>query len=179
MALKLIKELLDAQGNKQLIKGSNVVDESTGVTFEGHVADKTIHLTEADVEAKMAALTKTVNDFLTGDADGGDIDRLVELVGAIGENKDTIDALTKDKVTKEELAALQAQVDSLEDDDHTHENQAVLDGIGKDASGDLTYNGKVLDGATSVAFVANSSDTPVFDGKLVMVVAAYNEPAAE
>lgn len=179
MALKLIKELLDAQGNKQLIKGSNVVDEVTGVTFEGHVADKTIHLTEADVEAKMSALTATVNDFLTGDANGGEMDRLVELVGAIGENKGTIDALMKDKATKEEVAALQDQIDVIEAGSHSHENQEVLDGIGKDASGDLTYNGKVLDGATSVAFVADSSDTPVFDGKLVMVVAAYNEPTAE
>lgn len=179
MALKLIKELLDAQGNKQLIKGSNVVDEASGVTFEGHVADKTIHLTEADVNAKMAALTATVNDFLTGDANGGEMDRLVELVTAIGENKGSIDALVSDKATKEELATLQEQVDDLEEGLHSHTNQDILDGIGKDAAGDLTYNGKTLDGATSVAFVANSSDTPVFDGKLVMVVAAYNEPTAE
>lgn len=179
MALKLIKELLDAQGNKQLIKGSNVVDEVSGVTFEGHVADKTIHLTEADVEAKMAGLTKAVNDFLTGDADGGEMDRLIELVTAIGEHKDSIDALVADNATKEELAALQTQVDGLEDGLHSHANQDILDGIGKDAAGDLTYNGKTLDGATSVAFVANSSDTPVFDGKLVMVVSPYNEPTVE
>lgn len=174
MALKLIKELLDAQGNRQIIKGSNIVDEATGVTFEGHVADKTIHLTEADVEARMAGLTATVNNFLTGDADGGEMDRLVELVAAIGDNKDSIDSLVADKVTRAELEALQTQVDGI----HSYANQAVLDGISKDASGDLTYNGKTLDGATSVAFVANASDAPAFDGKLVLVVAAYTDPAA-
>lgn len=179
MALKLIKELLDAQGNKQLIKGSNIVDEATGVTFEDHVANKTIHLTEADVEAKMAGLTKTVNDFLTGDADGGEVDRLVELVTAIGENKGSIDKLVADKATKAELTALQEQVSGIENGSHSHENQTVLDGISKNATGDLTYNGKTLDGATSVAFVSAAADAPVFDGKLVLVVEAYKEPTAE
>lgn len=175
MALKLIKELLDAQGNKQLLKGSNVIDEATGASFEDHVADSSIHLTAADVDAKMAGLTQTVNNFLTGEANGGEVDRLVELVTAIGQNKDSIDALVSDKATKEELATLKTQVDGLEEDSHTHANAAILDAIGKDASGDLTFNGKALDGATSVAFVAQASDTPTFDGKLVLVVAPYTE----
>ena len=40
---KLIKQILDENSNEQLIKGSIVIDETSGVSFEGHVADASIH----------------------------------------------------------------------------------------------------------------------------------------
>lgn len=210
MSLKLLKQILDAEGNEHLIKGSIVVDPASGKTFEQHVADTTIHLTNDDVTAittpistEIAAVKKMVTDFLEGEADEGDIDRLVELVTAIQNNKTTIDSLLKDKlsaddildvltseatdkalsakqgkVLKDLIDGLQTALDELGESNHGHTNKETLDAISKDAAGDLTFNGKTLDGKTSVAFVANSTAEPVFDGKLVMVVEAYN-PAGE
>ena len=60
---------------------------------------------------------------------------------------------------------------------HEHANKSALDAIGTDSDGDLTFNGKALNGETGVAFVASAEETPVFTGKLRMVVADYTSPA--
>lgn len=156
MALSLIKQIL-SNDKEILIEGSLVVDQASGKSFSQHAADASIHLTAADVETQIAPLKKTLNDFLTGEDDGGDIDRLTELVKAIGDNKDSIDALTSQN--------------------HSHANSAVLDGIGKDGRGDLTFNGKTLDGSTGIAFVGEASETPVFGGKIVYVLEPYAPPS--
>lgn len=143
----------------------------------------------------LAGVKTTLETFLNGEADGGDIDRLVELVAAIGQNKTSIDSLTKDKVAKTDIVnaltsedatkvlsaaqgkALKGLIDELSGElnrqiaaIHTHDNKAVLDAISKNASGDLVYNGKTLDGTTSVAVVSSADATPVYDAKIVFVV---------
>lgn len=158
MSLNLIKQILANDADARLA-GSIVIDEATGKSFSEHVADASAHLTAADVEKQIEPLKKILNDFLTGEDDGGDIDRLTELVKAIGDNKDSIDKLTAGN--------------------HTHENSEILNAIGKDASGNLTFNDHVLDGSTGVAIVGKSSDTPAFDGKVVFVVEAYTPPVQE
>lgn len=176
MALKLIKQLLDENKKQHLINGALVIDEASGKSFAPHLNDKSVHLTEADIDAKMSALSRTVNDFLTGEANGGEVDRLVELVSAIGENKDSIDALVSGNATKEELAEVSGKVEALSEKSHSHENSAILNGVSANESGDLVFNGKTLDGATSVAFIGDSEASPVFSGKLVMLVEAYTAP---
>lgn len=60
------------------------------------------------VSAALTDLTATLNRFLTGDADGGEIDLLTELVKAISDNKSDIAAIIADNLKKSDL------VDSLE-----------------------------------------------------------------
>lgn len=82
-------------------------------------------------------------------------------------NKAQLDAIT----------ATGAQVNQAVANSHTHANRSALDAIGTDSDGDLTFNGKALNGETGVAFVASAEETPVFTGKLRMVVADYTSPA--
>lgn len=211
MSKKLLSQLLDENGNEILYSGALVVDAASGRSFEEHVADASVHLTQNAVDTAIDALKsgdlKTVQDnlsalqtavdtFLNGEADGGTIDRLVELVKAIADNADSIDALTSDKVAKGDIVndltsggvdkvlsaeqgkALKALLDGLSGSVHSHANKAVLDGAGKDGSGNLTYNGKTLNGETGVAFVASAEEAPVFTGKVRMVLADYQSPAA-
>ena len=209
MAKKLLSQFLDENGNEILYSGALVVDAASGVSFESHVADASVHLTQAAVDAavnalkdgdimtvqdSLAALQTAVDTFLKGEADGGTIDRLVELVAAINENKGSIDALVSDHVAKDDIVndlttggvdkvlsaeqgkALKALLDGLSGSSHAHANKTVLDGVGEDGSGDLTYNGKTL-GETGMAFVTSAEESPVFTGKVRMVLADYESPA--
>lgn len=54
-------------------------------------------------EAAITGLKTTLETFLKGDPDGGDIDRLSELLASIKANKDNIDALVADHVKKTEI----------------------------------------------------------------------------
>lgn len=81
-------------------------------------------------------------------------------------NKAELDAIT----------ATGAQINQAVADSHTHANKAALDAIGTDSDGDLTFNGKALNGETGVAFVTSAEETPAFTGKLRMVVADYTSP---
>ena len=151
----------------------------------------------------ISTVKTTLNTFLKGEADGGDIDRLVELVAAIGQNKDSITALTSDKVAKADIVnaltsedagkvlsaaqgkALKTLIDNLDSKleqqiaaIHSHDNKAVLDGISKNAGGNLVFNGHALDGATGIAVVASADATPVYDSQLVFVVEEITVGAA-
>lgn len=114
------------------------------------------------LQADIDELETLLNTFLNGAADGGDIDRLKELVAAINANKGSIDALVADKVAKADIIndlttggagkvlsaeqgkALKALIDSLNTDVgnvHTHANLAdVLDKLST-ANGKLQFNG--------------------------------------
>lgn len=119
----------------------------------------------------LDATDNMLTQFLEGEPDGGDIDRLKELLAEIAANRDSIDTLTSGKVnvsdiindlvtggTAKPLSAEQGKVlkgliDTLrtEMDDaiaalHTHANLAVLDKIAASSVVDkgLTYNGNEL-----------------------------------
>lgn len=193
MALQLIRQML-AGGKEHIIKGSLVVDEASGKNFEQLVLETTA------LDSSVEALKNTLNDFLTGEDDGGNIDRLVELVREIAANKASIDALVADKVAKADIVnaltsvdetrvlsaaqgkALKDLLDALDakvtESGHSHANADVLDKLATDKDGNLTCNGHVLDGATGLAFVSDAEDSPVFDGKLVLVASPYEMPVA-
>ena len=177
----------------------NVLKDGTTDGSGGLPAD---HSTLLKLSTALTGLKSTVNAFLNGEADGGTMDRLVELVTAINENKGNITALTSDKVAKADIVnaltsedatkvlsaaqgkALKTLIDELDGKlaqqiaaIHSHDNKAVLDGLSKNASGDLVYNGKTLDGTTSVAVLASADATPVYDAKIAFVVEEI-EPAA-
>ena len=216
MALKLIKQILDSQNNEQLIDAKIVVDASTGKdvvavftealnllkdgTTDGSANLPADHNTLLKISNAITGLKATLNDFLEGEDDGGDIDRLVELVKAIQANKDSIDSLVMDnlstddivdgltsedsgkvlsaaqgKALKDLIDALEASINAKLDALHSHSNQTVLDGISQTADGDLEYNGKVLNGATSVAMVSSADGAPVFNEKLILVVGSLAE----
>lgn len=211
MALLLIKKILDSKNNEQLLDANLVVNPETGKNILAHFTEALNLLRDGTADGSgelpqdyntllkisnsLAALKTTINDFLTGEDNEGDIDRLSELVKAIQVNKESIDALVMDNLAKSDIVnglasaeedkvlsaaqgkalkdlidALEASVNEKIEAAHTHENQAVLDKITENADGDLEYNGKVLNGATSVAVVASADAAPVFDEKLILVV---------
>ena len=79
-------------------------------------------------------------------------------------------AAAQGKALKDLIDVLESSVNAKFDAIHSHENQTVLDNITQTSDGDLEYNGKVLDGATSVAIVSSTEATPIFNEKLVLVV---------
>ena len=169
------------------------MDKTTGMTFSGHVAESSIHKSESEISemistaveavktgdlatltSTVSALQTTVNNFLTGEPDdNGTLDRLKELVAAIEANKDSIDALVTDHATKAELTALTDRVAAIEPKAHEHANKDVLDGINKAVNGNLTFNGKELNGETGIAIVDSVEASPFWTGKLRMVVTEY------
>ena len=190
---KMLDQLLDEAGREILISGSVVMDRTTGKTFSEHIAESGIHKSESEINemisaaveavktgdlatltSTVSALQTTVNNFLTGEPDdNGTLDRLKELVAAIEANKDNIDALVVDHATKEELTALAERVSAIEPKAHEHANKDVLDGINKAVNGNLTFNGKELNGETGIAIVDSVEASPSWTGKLRMVVTEY------
>lgn len=213
MALMLIKQILDSKNNESKLSAGIVVDPTSGKsvldiisesinllkdgTTDGSGSLAADYNTLSKLAGSLADLKVTVNDFLTGEDNEGDIDRLSELVKAIQANKDSIDALVMNNLTSEDIVdaltsadsdkvlsaaqgkALKDLIDALEasltakiESIHVFENQDALDKISETANGDLSFNGKVLDGATSVAVITEPGGTPVFNDKLVLVVSA-------
>jgi len=125
------------------------------------------HDTLVKISTDIDVVRALVEDFLTGAADGMPIDRLIELVTAIGDNAATIDTLLNDKISYSDivdnltaggvgvpLAAEQGKVlkgliDQLAADTagaiealHEHNNLALLEGITESAvTGGLMFNG--------------------------------------
>ena len=227
-SLQLVKEM-KVNGKLSALPGNLVIDKATKKTFSDIVTEvggipalinqtanvikdgttdgsgglPADHNTLLKLSTALTGLKDTVNTFLNGEADGGTMDRLVELVTAINSNKGSIDSLVSDKVAKADivdaltsedatkvLSAAQGKVlkdliDALSSElnrqiaaIHTHANMSILDGISKNASGDLVFNNKALDGATSVAVISSADATPVYDAKIVFVVEELEIPAA-
>ena len=190
---KMLDQLLDEAGREILISGSVVIDKTTGKTFSEHIAESGIHKSESEINEMISAaveavktgdiatltstvssLQATVNNFLTGEPDdNGTLDRLKELVAAIEAYKYSIDALVTDHATKAELTALTERVAAIEPKAHEHANKDVLDGINKAVNGNLTFNGKELNGETGIAIVDSVEASPSWTGKLRMVVTEY------
>lgn len=125
------------------------------------------------LQTSLTTLETSLNSFLTGDPDGGEIDRLKELVAEITANRDSIDAITSSKVAKADIvdnlstndatkvlsaaqgAALKTLLDALEGSInaglaavHSHGNKAILDelsvGTEGDKAGKLLYSGDMI-----------------------------------
>lgn len=207
---KKLFRFFDAEGNAASIKSEDVFDKTSGKTLaefmtaapstesiQGQI-DTAIEAVKtgdiATLQSSLSSLSTTVNNFLTGEPDDGTIDRLSELVNAINENKDSIDALVADHVKKSEIVndlttggadkvlsaeqgkALKTLIDALDGKSHDHSNKDVLDGITKAGSGNLAFNGKELTGETGIAFGDSIENATTYTGKLRVVVEDYTVP---
>ena len=207
---KKLFRFFDAEGNAASIQSEDVFDKTSGKTLAEYLAaapstesiqgqiDTAIEAVKtgdiATLQSSLSSLSTTVNNFLTGEPDDGTIDRLSELVNAINENKDSIDALLADHVKKSEIVndlttggadkvlsaeqgkALKALIDALEAATHSHANKDVLDAISKAESGNLVFNGKELTGETGIAFGNSIENATAYTGKLHVVVEDYTVP---
>lgn len=204
---KKLFRFFDAEGNAASIQSEDVFDKTSGKTLaefmtaapstesiQGQI-DTAIEAVKtgdiATLQSSLSSLSTTVNNFLTGEPDDGTIDRLSELVNAINENKDSIDALVADHVKKSEIVndlttggadkvlsaeqgkALKTLIDALDGKSHDHGNKDVLDGITKAGSGNLVFNGKELTGETGIAFGDSIENATTYTGKLRVVVEDY------
>lgn len=207
---KKLFRFFDAEGNAASIKSEDVFDKTSGKTLaefmtaapstesiQGQI-DTAIEAVKtgdiATLQSSLSSLSTTVNNFLTGEPDDGTIDRLSELVNAINENKDSIDALVADHVKKSEIVndlttggadkvlsaeqgkALKTLIDALDGKSHDHANKDVLDAISKAGSGNLVFNGKELTGETGIAFGDSIENATAYTGKLRVVVEDYTVP---
>lgn len=211
----LIKQMLDADGKPQLFKGSLVIDETSGKTFEEFVAEAPGKISTV-VDAAVTALKggvgadydslKKLGDVLAGtkasvdtflsqgpDATPETVDTLKELLAGITANKTTIDNLLSGKLDKANLVnnlttggadkVLSAEqgkiIKGLIDDLHIFANAIVLDSISRNAAtGNLTFNGKELNGETGLAFVTNTDAAASYNGKIRLVISPYTKPAS-
>lgn len=149
------------------------------------------------IETAVEAIKADLSAFLTGEENGDAIDRLSELVKAINDNADSIEAITSSKVNKADIVdgltstdadkplsanqgrALKALIDAISEtvgtlgnSSHGHDNLEVLNGASKDADGNFVYNGKTLNGETGIAFKSVASDPSVYTGKLDFVLSS-------
>lgn len=152
-------------------------------------------LKNGDIKTLSDALVQlkgSVDAFLTGEPDAGTMDRLSELVAAINANKDSIDALVTDHLTQDSIAdnlttddatkvlsAKQGKVlkDLISTSGHTHANADVLNKLSLSQEGGLLVDGEAVGGG-GIAFMASADATPVFNGKLKIVVSDYTPPTA-
>jgi vacuolar-type H+-ATPase subunit F/Vma7 len=148
-----IEELVlakNAEQEKAIIDAINVLKDGADGTSLSAEYD-----TLKKISVRLIAAHKLVDDFINGGAsDDGIMNRLVELVTQINENKGTIDGLLRDKVnisdivndlssggankvlSAEQGKALKVLIDALQENlntqiasIHTHANKAVLDKI--------------------------------------------------
>lgn len=174
----LLAKLLDGQNRPLFLETSGIMDKIRSKSLDTLITDiinSIDGLKGGDVDqlkTDLAALQTTVSVFLTGEDDNNEtLDRLSELVAAIKANKDSIDALVSDKATKEALDAVIADVTALQGKAHEHANLAVLEGISRDeATGNLVFNGKQLDGKTGIAFGATAAEATDFTGEIKIVI---------
>lgn len=187
--IKLIKSLLDPQTDKEMpIDSAAVLDRTSGKRLNVILAD-TLAL-----GGELEALKTALETFLSGEADGGAVDRLKELVAAIQANKDSIDALVADHLKKgdiindltsggaekvlsaEQGKALKALVDAVQAKAHSHENADLLAGLSTAGSGNLLYNGKELDGS-GIEIVTSAEDPAPQTGLRLRIVVDDYTPA--
>ena len=163
-----------------------IVDGSHALPVEGYHTGWTYKVNEAGTYAGQACeigdMVVCVSDFDTTavDADWAVVQSNIDgaVTGPTASTSDNVavfDGVTGKVIADSGIA--KASVSDALAKAHEHANKAALDAIGTDSDGDLTFNGKALNGETGVAFVASAEETPVFTGKLRMVVADYTSPA--
>lgn len=191
---KKMLQWLDDTGTPMTTPGSLVVAESTGETFDAHSADSAKHLTVMEKAALKhirqirVAQTTAERDGIfepfeglsvfvkdaTGDSSvtsGGAYyiyDGAAWLKTAESESMDVVlnwANIEGKPLTDAELADINAQK-------HAHVNAASLDKLTVDADG-LKVDGI---GVGGIAILANPKDTPVYNGKLRLVVTEYTAP---
>lgn len=138
-----------------------------------------------DFMERMEQLKAMVDAFLTGEDNANEvIDRLSEIVAAIKSNKDLINAavngslkpadIINDLVTggankvlsAEQGKALKALIDQI----HVFANAAILDKIGQDEQGALTYDGKPIKGETGIAIGSTAAEATNYNGKIKIIL---------
>lgn len=222
MTQKLFR-FFDEAGNAAKLLSEDILDKASGKTLAQHMADADCHPSKTTIDEELAAainglkngeiktlsdsLASThqlVDDFINGEAtDDGVMNRLVELVTQINNNKETIDQLLDgkldvaaivndlttggvDKVLSAEqgktlkglIEALEASVAEAVTNSHTHSNKTILDGIStSESSGNLVYNNKELTGESGIAYGTTLETATAYNGKLRIVVEDYAESA--
>lgn len=180
-ALKLAR-FLDEAGDALHLESGDVYDKASKKSLAQHLVE-------------LSSLREALDAFLSGEADGGAMDRLKELVAAIHANKDSIDALVADHVTKDDIIndlvtggtdkvlsaeqgkALKALLDALQGTAHSHANKETLDMLGKTEDNVLTCNGREVYGG-GIALVSSPEEQPAsWNGKIRIMVEAF-DPAA-
>ena len=185
---------------------SDAITEAVNLVKDGTTDGSGNLSVDYDNLKKIAAALEGVKAdlalFLTGEADGGTIDRLTELVSAINANADSIEAITSGKVNKSDIVdgltstaadqplsanqghVLKGLIDSLSDsvadaiaNTHAHTNKEILDGIGKSEANNLTFNGVELGKFTGIATGASIDAATDFSAQLQIVVEEYDETA--
>lgn len=189
-SIKLISSFLNPQTGKEMpIDSAAVLDRASGKRLDAILTD-TLAL-----GGELEALKTSLETFLTGEADGGAVDRLTELVAAIQANKDSIDALVADHLQKDDIIndltsggaekvlsaeqgkALKALLDAVQAKAHSHANADLLAGLSTAGSGNLLYNGKELDGS-GIELVTSAEDPAPQTGLRLRIVVSDYTPAA-
>lgn len=148
-----------------------------------HVVNPVTKENVSDFMARMEEFKVMVDAFLTGEDNADEIiNRLSEIVAAIKANKDLINTaingslkpadivndLTTGGANKvlsaEQGKALKALIDSI----HTFANAAVLDKIGQNEQGSMTFDGKALE--TGIAIGATPEEATNFNGKIKIIL---------
>lgn len=183
---KKMMQWLDDTGNTLNMPGSLVVAESTGEDFQTHSADTTKHLTAAEKAAlKHQKQIHVVDDLAARDAIAEPFTGLSAYAkNATGDSTVSkggayylYDGATWIKTSEAEsmdvvLPLSNEQLLDINAKKHTHANAVSLDKLSVDA------DGLKVDGAPvgSIAFVTGPEDTPVYNGKIRIVVSEYTPP---
>ena len=185
-AIKLISQFIHPQTGKEMpIDSAAVLDRASGKRLDA-ILTETLAL-----GGDLASLKTSLETFLTGEADGGAVDRLTELVAAIQANKDSIDALVADHLKRGDIVndltsggankvlsaeqgkALKALLDAVQAKAHSHDNADLLAGLSTAENGNLTYNGKELDGSGIEIATGAEDPAPQTGLRLRLVVSEY------
>ena len=188
-AIKLISQFLNPQtGTEMPLDSAAVLDRASGKRLDAILTE-----TRA-LGGDLEALKTSLETFLTGEADGGAVDRLKELVAAIQANKDSIDALVADHLQKDDIVndltsggaekvlsaeqgkALKALLDATQTSAHSHDNADLLAGLSTAENGNLTYNGRELDGS-GIELVTSAEDPAPQTGLRLRIVVSEYTPA--
>lgn len=134
---------------------------------------------------RMDEFKGMVDAFLTGEDNANDvIDRLSEIVAAIKANKDLLNTVINGSLKPEDiindlttggvdkvLSAEQGKaLKALYYEIHVFANADVLDKIGENKDGELTFDGKPVQGQTGIAFVSTPDETATYTGKIKIVL---------
>lgn len=168
----LLARLLGENDQPLPLNAEYVVDPKTGKNVSEFIG-------------RMEEFKVMVDAFLTGeDNANGVIDRLSEIVGAIKANKDLINTVINGSLKTEDiindlatgggdkvLSAEQGKaLKSLIDQIHVFANADVLDKIGENEQGEMTFNGAPVQGQTGIAFGATPEEAKNYTGKIKIVL---------
>lgn len=153
--------------------------------YSNNIYDVPTNQTLADFISKIEQFKVMVDAFLTGEDNANEvIDRLSEIVAAIAENKDLINNVVNgslktsdiinDLVTGGVDKALSAEqgkiLKELIDQLQTISNSDILEKIGENDSGQLTFDGRLVEGQTGIAFGTSIVNANDYTGKLQIIL---------